>query len=203
MQKRRSVGLALVGVVSLLIFYQLSTSRHSTVTSVRCPAGIPVTDRDAPHAKEVLSGLVEAGRQAGVALDVMLARRAFDAKVGQFYTEAAASLRGHWDGQVKEIVVKDYADFKPGPIDTELQRRLVHIRNELLDAAEQDRYECFLSVDADVVLQQDTLQKMMQSEQSVVTALYAPRWLRPDANSVIMMLSKEKVFLLFFPDLLV
>jgi len=152
-----------------------------------------VTDRDAPYAKEVLGGIVAAAGIAGVSIDVMLARRAGDSRVAEHYAEAQAAQRGKWAGYVMDLIVDNYVDFKDGPIDTKLQRRLVTIRNKLIDAAQQQGYECFLSVDADVVLQPDTLQRMIESEHDVVTAVYAPRWLRPDASSVLMNLRDEKV----------
>ena len=189
--------LVLIIVVSFTLLCMLAMVRLLAKTkqpdAVHCLAGIPVTDRDAPHAKEVLGGIVTAAGVAGVTVDVMLAHRAADSTVGQHYAEAEVALRGTWSGRVKDMVVDDYKDFEQGPIDVKLQRRLVLIRNALLDTAQQEGYQCFLSIDADVVLQPGTLRRMMESEHEAVTAVYAPRWLRPDASSVLMMLRDEKV----------
>lgn len=178
-------------LILLVLMRNLTGSKGQN--GVRCLVGIPVTDRDAPHAKQVLDGIVTAAGVAGVAVDVMLAHRAADSLVGQHYAEAEVAQGGRWSGRVKDMVVDSYENFKEGAIAIKLQRQLVLIRNALLDAAQQQGYQCFLSVDADVVLQPDTLRRMMESEQEAVTAIYAPRWLRPDASSVLMTLRDEKV----------
>ena len=117
--------LVLIIVVSFTLLCMLAMVRLLAKTkqpdAVHCLAGIPVTDRDAPHAKEVLGGIVTAAGVAGVTVDVMLAHRAADSTVGQHYAEAEVALRGTWSGRVKDMVVDDYKDFEQGPIDVKLQ----------------------------------------------------------------------------------
>jgi len=176
-------------------------SEESCPQKGRCLAGIAVTNRDAQYAVQVVHGAVESARRAGLILDILVAHRTSDALVRRMYSEAVATLRER-HSMLDEIVTDEYTEFGgQDSIGENLQARLSHIRNQLLDAAQQRGYECFLSLDADVVLKPDTFTKMLELDQDVVTAIYSPRWLRPDADSVVLALRDTRDFPQFAHEL--
>lgn len=185
---RKSKGTILLGgimcvflVAGSFVYHKNANNKHA-----QCLVGIPVTNRDATHATAVVEAAVLAAERSGVSLDFAIAHRASDTLVEQAYV---AALDGHGSGRLHSIVVSEYDAFDgTSGIETQLQTRLGEIRNQLLDAAQRQGYTCFLSLDADVLLQPETLQLMLGSGQEVVTALYPARWLRPDAGSVISMI---------------
>lgn len=185
---------ALAGVTVLLLVANSSLigdiKMSSYIDNSRCAVGIPVTDRDAEYAHQVVKSAAEAAVMSGLTLDFFLAHRATDQLVQPTY---AAAILAHGLGAKLEIViVQDYTEFKgDGPINTAIQRHLSIVRNTLLDTVQSQGYRCFLSLDADVLLHRTTLQQMLTTDHGVVTALYPSRWLRPDADSVIMMLRDQ------------
>jgi len=178
----------------LLLVGNSSRTGHIGITSYidnsRCAVGIPVTDRDAEYADQVVKSAVEAALMSGLTLDFFVAHRATDKLVQPTY---ASAIRAHGLGaKIEGVIVKEYTEFKgAGPINEAIQRHLSVVRNLLLDTVQSQGYRCFLSLDADVLLHPTTLQQMLTTDHSVVTALYPARWLRPDADSVIMMLRKQ------------